>query len=83
MGWKVTQLRVSKRMRLLGLQARVTRKFKVTTDSNHNQEVSANSLEQNFSALDINHKWVTDIPTQEGWRYLCVIIDLFSRAVIA
>ena len=85
MGWKVTQPRVSKRMRLLGLQAKATRKFKVTTDSNHNKEVSANLLEQKFSALEINHKWVTDItyiPTQEGWLYLCVIIDLFSRAVI-
>lgn len=84
-GWKVTQLRVSKRMIILGLQAKASRKFKVTTDSYHNKEVADNLLDQNFNALDVNHKWVTDItyiPTQEGWLYLCVIIDLFSRAVI-
>ncbi len=85
LGWKVTQPRVSKRMKLLGLHAKASRKFKATTDSNHNKEVSFNLLEQNFTALDKNHKWVTDITyikTQEGWLYLCVIIDLFSRAVI-
>ena len=85
MGWKITQPRVSKRMKLLGLQPTAARKFKVTTDSNHNKEVSDNLLEQNFSALDRNHRWVTDITyirTQEGLLYLCVIIDLFSRAVI-
>lgn len=84
-GWKVTQARVSKRMKALGLQAKASRKFKVTTDSNHNKEVADNLLDQNFNALDANHKWVTDItyiPTQEGWLYLCVIIDIFSRAVI-
>ena len=84
-GWKVTQPRVSKRMKLLGLQAKATRKHKVTTYSNHNKHVSDNLLEQNFTALSVNHRWVTDItyiPTQEGWLYLCVIIDLFSRAVI-
>lgn len=84
-GWKVTQPRVSKRMTMLGLQAKASKKFKVTTDSNHNKEVADNLLDQNFNALVANHKWVTDItyiPTQEGWLYLCVIIDLFSRAVI-
>jgi len=84
-GWKITQARVSKRMKILGLQAKASKKIKVTTDSNHNKEVADNLLNQNFNALGANHKWVTDItyiPTQEGWLYLCVIIDLFSRAVI-
>jgi transposase InsO family protein len=84
-GWKITQPRVSKRMKILGLQAKASKRFKVTTDSNHNKEVADNLLDQNFNALDVNHRWVTDItyiPTQEGWLYLCVIIDLFSRAVI-
>ncbi|ASG69075.1 hypothetical protein CDV26_11665 [Francisella halioticida] len=85
MGWKVTQPRVSKRMKLLGLHAKAARKHKKTTDSNHNKHVYDNLLEQNFTALSVNHRWVTDItyvPTQEGWLYLCVIIDLFSRSVI-
>ena len=59
MGWKVTQPRVSRRMKLLGLQARAARKHKATTDSSHNKHVSANLLEQNFAALSINHRWVT------------------------
>lgn len=77
MGWKVAHSRVSKRMRLLGLQAKATRKYKTTTDSSHNKHVTVNFLEQNFSTLFTNHRWVTDItyiPTQEGWLYLCVII---------
>ncbi|ASG68902.1 hypothetical protein CDV26_11405 [Francisella halioticida] len=85
MGWKVTQPRVSKRMKLLGLHAKAARKHKKTTDSNHNKHVYDNLLEQNFTALSVNHRWVTDItyvPTQEGRLYLCVIIDLFSRSVI-
>ncbi|BCD92308.1 hypothetical protein fh0823_24470 [Francisella halioticida] len=85
MGWKVTQPRVSKRMKLLGLHAKAARKHRKTTDSNHNKHVYDNLLEQNFTALSVNHRWVTDItyvPTQEGWLYLCVIIDLFSRSVI-
>ncbi|BCD92384.1 hypothetical protein fh0823_25230 [Francisella halioticida] len=73
MGWKVTQPRVSKRMKLLGLHAKAARKHKKTTDSNHNKHVYDNLLEQNFTALSVNHRWVTDItyvPTQEGWLYL-------------
>ncbi|OIN83307.1 integrase core domain protein [Francisella sp. TX07-6608] len=84
-GWKVTQPRVSKRMRLLGLQAKASKKYKVTTNSDHDKKVADNLLDQDFDAQDINQKWVTDItyiPTQEGWIYLCVVIDLFSRAVI-
>ena len=84
-GWKVTQSRVSERMRILSLQAKASKRFTVTTDSNHNKEVVDNLLDQNFNALGVNHKWVTDItyiPTKERWLYLRVIIDLFSRAVI-
>lgn len=68
-GWNVTQPRVSRRMKMLGLQTKASKKFKVTTDSNHNKEVANNLLDQNFNALDVNHRWVTDItyiPTQEG-----------------
>ena len=60
-GWKVTQPRVSKRMRVLSLQAKASKRFKVTTDSNHNKEVADNLRDQNVNALGVNHKWVTDI----------------------
>lgn len=84
-GWQVTEERVSRRMKVMGLASKAARKYTVTTDSDHNKYVSDNLLQQNFSARQANEKWVTDIsyiPTDEGWLYLCVIIDLYSRAVI-
>ena len=72
-------------MKRQGLKAKAARKFKVTTDSNHQLPVAPNLLEQNFSADAPNQKWVGDITyllTNEGWLYLAVIIDLYSRAVI-
>ena len=83
--WKVTEERVSRRMKLMGLVSKAARRYKVTTDSDHNKHVSDNLLQQNFNAKKPNEKWVTDIsyiPTEEGWLYLCVVIDLYSRAVI-
>lgn len=61
------------------------KKFKVTTDSNHNLPVAENILNRNFLANSPNQKWCRDISyiwTNEGWMYLAVVIDLYSRAVI-
>ncbi|GAA5253087.1 DDE-type integrase/transposase/recombinase [Candidatus Rickettsia kedanie] len=72
-------------MKLLGLVAKAKLKFKATTDSKHSKKVAPNLLQQNFTATNINQQWVTDItyiPTSEGWLYLCVFIDLYSRIVI-
>lgn len=68
-----------------GLVAKAARKFKATTNSNHHLPVFDNLLNQDFSATVPNQKWVGDITylgTDEGWLYLAVIIDLFSRQVI-
>lgn len=68
-----------------GLYALAGRKFKVTTNSNHNLPVAPNRLEQDFSAQTPNEKWVGDITylwTSEGWLYLAVFLDLYSRAVV-
>ena len=72
-------------MQALGLQAIQAKKFKVTTDSNHDWPVAANLLQQDFTAEEPNHKWVSDITyiwTREGWLYLAVVMDLYSRAII-
>ena len=73
-------------MRVLGLKAIQKRQFKVTTDSNHNLSVKRNILNRKFNVSRKNKVWVSDITyisTQEGWLYLTVIIDLYSRKIIA
>lgn len=77
--------RVAKRMQILNLKALARRKFKVTTDSDHKLPVFNNIMGRDFNASAINQKWCSDITyisTKEGWLYLAVIIDLFSRAII-
>jgi putative transposase len=77
--------RVARRMQAMGLAALAKKKFKVTTDSEHNLPIYKNHLGRDFSATAINQKWACDITyirTQEGWLYLAVVIDLYSRAVI-
>lgn len=77
--------RVERRMKALNIRGIAKRKFKVTTDSNHRQEVYDNVLNRDFTTTASNQKWTGDItyvPTDEGWLYLAVVIDLHSRAVI-
>jgi transposase InsO family protein len=67
------------------LVARRHRKFRLTTDSNHNYPIAPNILNQNFEVHRMNQVWVSDmtyIQTGEGWIYLTVIIDLFNRKVV-
>ena len=77
--------RIARRMQKPGLRAIHARKFKVTTDSNHDKPVAPNLLQQDFSVEKPNQKWVADITyihTNEGWLYMAVVMDLYSRAVI-
>jgi putative transposase len=77
--------RVRKLMRAHGLRARGKKKFKVTTDSGHGFPVSPNLLERKFDVEAPNRFWSGDITyiwTDEGWMYLAVVIDLFSRQVV-
>ena len=77
--------RVARLMQEDGLQARRRRLYKRTTQSRHNRPVAPNRLAQSFVASGPNKKWVTDITyvrTAEGWLYLSVVLDLYSRLVI-
>lgn len=77
--------RVARIMRLNGWRARAAKKFKATTNSNHRLPVAPNLLRQNFLAHKSNEKWVSDITyvwTEEGWLYLAVVMDLYSRMVV-
>ena len=85
LGLRVGQRRVGRLMRQNGIRVVRSRKFKRTTDSDHVFNIAPNLLQQDFSASGPNQKWAGDITyvwTREGWVYLAVIIDLFSRRVI-
>jgi len=72
-------------MQLAGVKARQKRKFKATTDSNHSLPVASNLLKRDFTASKPDEVWVSDITyiwTAEGWLYLAVVLDLFSRKVV-
>lgn len=77
--------RVCKLMRKENLIPRARRKFKVTTNSKHNLKISPDLVKRNFNPSKPNRIWVSDltyIRTRDGWLYLCVVLDLFSRKVI-
>ena len=85
LGVNVGHRRVGRLMRDNGIKIIRTQKHKVTTDSNHASNISPNLLDQDFSADGPNQKWAGDISyiwTNEGWLYLAVILDLYSRRVI-
>jgi putative transposase len=77
--------RVARLMREHGLGRRAKKRFRSTTDSNHRLPVAENLLKRQFQVCEPNRVWASDlsyIPTAEGWLYLCVILDLFSRKVV-
>jgi len=77
--------RIGRLMREAGLACKTKRKFKATTNSKHNQPIAPNHLDRQFTVKRPNQAYVGDItyiPTQEGWLYLAVVIDLFSRHVV-
>jgi putative transposase len=84
-GQRVSRKRVARLMGQQGLAARKKRRFVRTTDSRHNQPVAPNILERDFSPGQPNSTWATDITyvgTRQGWLYLAVVLDLFSRKVV-
>lgn len=85
LGYPVGRWKARNLMREAGVQVRYRKKYKVTTDSNHKQPVFENKLNRQFDVEAPNQVYVGDITyiwTQEGWLYLAVVIDLFSRKVV-
>lgn len=84
-GVKVSRKRVARLMREHGMKGKKRRHFKVTTLSKHNYPVAPNLLNRRFKTERPNQAWagdITAISTAEGWLYLAVVIDLYSRRVI-
>jgi putative transposase len=85
LGLNVGHGRVGRLMRENGIKVIRTRKYKATTDSEHTFNIAPNLLDQDFTTDGPNQKWAGDISyiwTSEGWIYLAVILDLYSRRVI-
>ena len=84
-GVRVGKRRIERTLRSLGLRARTRRRWRVTTERDPKHQVVENVLQRDFTATKPNERWVTDISyvwTNEGWCYLAVILDLFSRGVV-
>jgi len=84
-GLRIGRYRVRTLMREAGLRTSWKRKFVSTTDSRHTLPVAANVLDRQFDVDEPNRAWVSDITyirTAQGWLYLAVVLDLFSRKVV-
>ena len=84
-GPRPSKKRVARMMRVLGLKAHMPRRFRRTTDSRHTKRIAPNLLERNFTAQAPNQVIagdITYIATTDGWLYLAVLLDLYSRRVV-
>lgn len=77
--------KIRKKVHQYGLVSKAAKKYKATTNSNHNLPVAPNLLNQDFKVSKPNKVWVSDFTylwTEKGWMYLAVVIDLYSRKVV-
>jgi len=85
LAYPISRNKARKLMKEAGVRVRCRKKFKVTTDSNHQQPLFDNVLDRQFEVSQPDQAYVGDITylwTQEGWLYLAVVIDLFSRRIV-
>ncbi|MCF1458689.1 MAG: IS3 family transposase, partial [Shewanella sp.] len=85
LGYPVSRNKARKLMREAGVKARQRKKYKVTTNSNHQQPVFENLVDREFDVAEPDQVYAADVTyiwTQEGWLYLAVVIDLCSRRVV-
>jgi putative transposase len=84
-GVRVGKQRLQRLMHQHGIVAKGKKRFKMTTQSNHDLPIALNLLDRQFTVTVPDKVWVGDItyiPTEEGWLFLAVVIDLFSRQVV-
>ena len=84
-GHRVGEHRIARLMRAEGIRAKTVKQWRATTQSNHRMPVAANALNRQFTGAQPNQVWagdITDVWTTEGWLYLAVVLDLYSRFVI-
>lgn len=84
-GFNCSKNRVARIMSKNDIQAKTRRKWKATTNSKHNLPIADNLIKQNFIVDKPDKIWTSDITyvrTNEGWLYLCVVLELFSRKIV-
>lgn len=84
-GYVLGRYQVRRLMKRLGLTVKTKRKYRVTTESRHDLPVADNVLNREFKQTVPNQAWVADITyvwTVEGWLYLAVVMDLYSRRIV-
>jgi putative transposase len=85
LGYKTSRITVAKYMREIGLLSKLSRKFKITTDSKHKYNTMPNILNREFTVTGPSKVWVSDITyisTKEGFLYLTTVLDLYDRKII-
>jgi putative transposase len=85
LGHGVSRGRVERLMRSAGIRSKLKKKFRVTTDSGHSHAISPNLVKREFKVSKPNRVWASDVTflwTKEGWLYLAVTLDLFSRRIV-
>ena len=85
LGYSMSGRTVGRMLKKLGLRSKIARKYKHTADSNHRLPTAPNLLDRKFTVTEPNKVWTADITyirTKEGWLYLCVMLDLFSRRIV-
>jgi transposase InsO family protein len=84
-GYRIGRNRVARLMRQHRIRSKVKKRFKVTTHSKHRLPVAENLLGGDIQVYRPNQVWVSDITyirSHEGWLYLCIIMDLYSRSIV-
>jgi len=85
LSYPISRRKTAQLMKEANVWVSYKKKYKATTNSEHNKPIYANELEQDFTVQQPNQAWVQDITyiwTSEGWLYLAIVIDLYSRKVV-